>query len=171
MHPLLKALEDSANSQLQGIAAWLLGRLGDKQAIDPLWAMLGKSVNYKVIIAQALVRLGDARGISPFLAEMDQVTNTLNRESASSGILMNFEWRLARAVDALVDIGPPAFEPLLMRLSDSNARMRALAASGLGRLGDRRAAEPLTTALNDPDERVRSAAKEALRQLGSMFNK
>ena len=68
-------------------------------------------------------------------------------------------------LDTLISIGAPAVEPLMATLKDGNATERALAAVGLGKLGDPRAVEPLKAALDDEDERVRRWAVEGLRKL------
>jgi HEAT repeat protein len=168
---LMGSLKDSTNPGLQAIAAWLFGRLGDKQAADSLWSSLLASSSYnKHEFALALVRLGDPRGIPPLLETMKETVpaqkdSGLASLSVSLSILRMQKWLEDKVLGVLAGIGMPAFEPLVKTLSDDNAGMRALAAKGLGRLGDRRAVEPLTAALKDKDERVCEAAKEALRQL------
>jgi HEAT repeat protein len=67
---------------------------------------------------------------------------------------------------ALVSLGPAAVEPLLALLKHDDAAARALAAIGLGELGDQRAVEPLIAALDDEEQVVRTAATAALGALG-----
>jgi hypothetical protein len=113
--------------------------------VDPLIGVL-QDANGDLVQAAAwiLILLDDPRAVKPLS-------------------IVNFEWRLARAVDELVDIGATAFEPLVRTLNHDSARMRMLAASGLGRMGDQCTVASLTATLKDKDERVRGAAAEALR--------
>ena len=144
------------------------------------------------MLAQALVRLEDPRGVNPLLkavsraaTEMDlpslldwmaapaptgaakpgaptplsevprqPATPQRGAEPADASVptprgqsLERLEWTMARGLEALVSLGPPAFKPLVQALGDGNARMRVFAAKGLGRLGDPRALAPLTAAL------------------------
>jgi len=52
------------------------------------------------------------------------------------------------------------------QLKHNSSRLRARAASALGKLGDKRAVEPLINALKDEDRSVRSSASGALGRLG-----
>lgn len=58
------------------------------------------------------------------------------------------------------------FELLIAALNDTNADVRNLAITALGKLGDLRAIEPLITALDDEDAGVCCSAAIALGQLG-----
>ncbi len=55
---------------------------------------------------------------------------------------------------------------LIDRLKDGDSKVRAEAASALGRMGDLRAVEPLIVALKDEDRYVRSSVAQALGSLG-----
>ena len=71
-----------------------------------------------------------------------------------------------RALEALVRRGPEAVPALLRALQNGDApQVRALAAEGLGLIGDHTAVEPLWAALDDDDEEVRSQAATALAYL------
>ena len=73
-------------------------------------------------------------------------------------------WRVREdAAEALVEIGPPAVEGLILGLGDIYADDRAAAA--LGKIGDPRAVAPLVTALQN--EYLRRDAGEALARLGA----
>ena len=58
-----------------------------------------------------------------------------------------------------------ALKPLIERLEDESAYVRASAAKALGYLGDKRAARALKSALKEESEEVRKAAREALKKL------
>ena len=181
-----------------------------RPACDPLFALLAKAPCDPLLLAQALVRLKDPRGIDPLLKAVSRAATELDLPSLMDSMaappptvaakpgatesvpevstqpatapqgaepadasmpeprtesVESLEWTMARGFEALVSLGPLAFEPLVQSLGDGNARLRVFAANGLGRLGDPRAVAPLTAALKDPDERVRSAAEEALRRV------
>ena len=68
------------------------------------------------------------------------------------------------AIEALVDIGKPAVEPLIDALNDKDINIQLLAVESLGKIGDERAIEPLIKAFKDGMSLVRSAAVVALRK-------
>ncbi len=70
------------------------------------------------------------------------------------------------ALEALLGMRGAATPVLLEALGDDKARVRAIAAEGLGMLGDPQAAEPLAAALDDEHDEVRSQAAAALYRLG-----
>ncbi|MBN1567728.1 MAG: HEAT repeat domain-containing protein [Acidobacteria bacterium] len=70
LQSLPKYLEHSTSHQLNMVAVWLLGRLGDKQAVGPLWVLLDKPLFNSMNVGQALVRLGDPRSIAPLLESL-----------------------------------------------------------------------------------------------------
>ena len=78
------------------------------------------------------------------------------------------ELRMAAAA-GLGRVGDPSVTgPLVSRLSDPDARVRARSATACGRIGDPRAVEALETALcEDPDIDVRRAAATALGEIGT----
>lgn len=83
--------------------------------------------------------------------------------------LRYYDWKdvwgcpAGRALDALVDIGAPAVEPLCKALRNKDENVRRLAAEALGRLGDKRAVLPLCAALEGS---TRHAAARALGRIG-----
>lgn len=68
-------------------------------------------------------------------------------------------------VRALVEIGPPAVESLLVALKDRQWTMREQVARALGEIGDERAVEPLLEALHGPDLPVLMAVVERLQRI------
>ncbi len=77
--------------------------------------------------------------------------------------------RLREAVVTALAISssPDAFNDLLPLLKDPSAKIRALAAWGVGRIGDPRGVEPLRSALHDySDILVRQRAAEGLGEIG-----
>ena len=70
------------------------------------------------------------------------------------------------ALGELVQRGLEAAPALRRALASSEAGVRALAAEGLGHIGDTAGADALAAAVEDGDERVRARAATALAQLG-----
>jgi len=62
----------------------------------------------------------------------------------------------SKASAALIEIGEPAVERLILALRDANPRVRSIAAVDLGSIKDPRAVEPLINAImTDPERDVR----------------
>lgn len=74
----------------------------------------------------------------------------------------------ARAVQALVDIGPPAIHPLCEALQHSSWLTAYRSAEALGYIADGRATGPLIQALNHPHSNVRWSVVRALSQIGDV---
>lgn len=73
------------------------------------------------------------------------------------------------ASGALIEIGEPAVEPLILALKDVNPRVRWIAAAALGEIGDARAVEPLVNAITtDPERDVRWHAVDSLGKIGDV---
>lgn len=70
------------------------------------------------------------------------------------------------AEDALVQIGEPAVDPLIVALNSKNSHVRGSAAKALGLIGDKRAIYPLITSLGDEIMSVRYLATNALVEIG-----
>jgi HEAT repeat protein len=70
------------------------------------------------------------------------------------------------ALGELVRRGDASIPALIRVLKSDEPRVRALAAEGLGLIGNPACADDLATALRDPDETVRSQAATALARVG-----
>lgn len=73
--------------------------------------------------------------------------------------------RREATLQALVEIGAPAVDPLIAALNDKNVNIRRFAAGILGDIGDPRAADALVDALNDP--KLESIALTSLCKIGT----
>lgn len=73
----------------------------------------------------------------------------------------------AAALSALIGRGMAAAPAFRAALRSADARTRAYAAEGLGRIGDVTAADVLYAALDDSDDTVRAQAATALARLGN----
>ncbi len=70
------------------------------------------------------------------------------------------------AVNALVKIGPSAFQPLTKALSYRSVSIRSFAAVALGQIGDPQAVQSLVKALGYVERSVRGFTAAALGQIG-----
>jgi len=180
--PLIQALKDN-NPEIRENAAHALGKIGDERTVDPLIEVLAdeqREVQYAA--RDALANIGEP-ALDPLITYVDDQNKSIpSREQAilalggigepAVGPLIQLLAERGTGFDgfaapALNDIGEPAVEPLIRTLEDDNPRVRAHAASILGRLRDERAIEPLTEALNDEDERVRTFAKTSLERIAN----
>ncbi|OHB85418.1 MAG: hypothetical protein A3J73_07260 [Planctomycetes bacterium RIFCSPHIGHO2_02_FULL_38_41] len=122
-----------------------------KSAVRPLIATLKDKINRnrREEAAKALGEIGDSRAVQPLIA--------LLKDEKDENVV-------GKAELALCKLGKPAVEPLIAALKDANSpsRVRYVAASALGRIGDIRALDTLIAALKDADSCVREGAALAL---------
>jgi LysM repeat protein len=114
--------------------------------------------------AQELGRMGEgAVAAVPFLIKSLNdnarlVVRDPEGEASSSSVA-------EAAMMALVEIGPPAVDSLILSLGDSNPGVRMMATEALGRIQDPKTIEPLIGVLeSDGDALVQAAAVDALRR-------
>jgi HEAT repeat protein len=148
----LRAQLDDPSPEVRIGAARALAEAKDTAAVAKLSGMLKDSVpDVRKEAARSLGRIGDRRAARP-LADFYEQEKT--EDVADAG---------ARA---LLSLGHPAVEEFIRLTRSSRPSVRAGAARGLGRLGDRSAVDPLIRLLDDRDEDVRIAAIHGLRQIG-----
>jgi HEAT repeat protein len=172
--PLISAMEDP-HWELQYSAAWVLGRLSDKRAVDALEPVLksaerAPTLEGQWLSGQALARLQSPLGIAPLVRVLKEHDDFDRREHEPEFSGLDWIRRVrqkerSQAVEAFVAIGPAAIEPLAALLKDASPAVRAVSAQGLGRIGDRRAIDALRMLQNDPDQRARDSAAEAIREM------
>lgn len=148
---LLETLRDE-DSPGRGAAAYALGDIGDRRAVEPLIESLGdKNHVLRQHSAVALGKLGDPRAFQPLLDAMKDVEEEEVR---------------AKATEALGKLGDArAVDPLIAALAGEDEYVWTSAARGLGYLGDQRAVGPLITAL---DCKYSSVQQAAARSLGTL---
>jgi HEAT repeat protein len=155
---LVRSLGDP-NIQVRSLAAEALERMGE-MAVQPLREMLSKGTHpegreYAIL---ALSGLDGWRSTDLFLMGLQDPDPGVRRRCA--GALVNL-----CGPGETFEQGSPLYRPLVDALKDPDPSVRSLAASGLGRLGDRRAVEPLIEALSDPEEEVKGKAAHSLGEL------
>jgi HEAT repeat protein len=189
VEPLITALKH-VNSHVRESAAKALGEIGDARAVEPLIAAL-KDINWgeSENTTDARRKRGTRRRADVLQDKDPQVTQaTLKAMGTTQAAFAGFldfqdafeerqreseKWRqledaaerslMARAtLEALVQIGSHAVEPLIAVLEDREPNVRLHAAKALGQIGDARAVEPLIAALKDSNEEVRATAVGAL---------
>src|SRR5712691_7802693 len=151
--PLVDALSGDASPVVRMTAAWALGEIEEKTAIDALARALGdRAPEVRRTAAWALGELDDKRAVGP-------LSGALN-----DGVI---EVRLV-AVWAVGEIeGAAAVALVGSEAKDRDSRVRQQAAWALGEIEDDRAVEPLVAALKDSDEDVRATAAWALGEIES----
>lgn len=152
IEPVAAVLQDRSRSwYARQSAAMALGALGDARALDALISTLADPDTPVVAgVICALGEIADARAVEPLVAQFHHADNS----------------RGHNAVDALVKIGMPAFEPVLAALENEDVYARLCAARTLGELGDVRALEPLLAQLGDPHLRLRHMVALAVCKIG-----
>lgn len=143
--PLIECLEDE---KLRQPAAWLLGAIGDVQAVKPLINALNeREAIFRVTIIAALGDLRDKRAVEPlnqFLYDEDQ-------------------WIRRTVIISLGQIGKEnTINSIISALDDPSRVVQLGAAEVLAELGDNRARAKLEELLNTE---WRDAAQNALRRL------
>jgi HEAT repeat protein len=168
---LYDALDDDTPA-VRDAAARALGQIGDPQAVQPILQACLYGYISEETAADALLGITDPGAIEPLIHGLEEGNL---RATGPAG-------------KALVNIGGPAVDAVILALSSESEETRETAAEVLGEMGDTRAIEPLRHALNDPycvktisvmgfnghyaksepylDCPVRNAAKAALKKLG-----
>jgi len=147
--PLVAALGDAypAVRRAAGAALTAIGA----PALDPLIAALRhRESSVHDAAARLLGDLGDPRAVAPLI---DALTDR-------RGPALSAAW-------ALVEIGAPAVDPLIVALRDPDAALADAAAQALGKIGDVRAVAPLLGALTHEQPQVCQAAASGLVQIGA----
>lgn len=177
--PLLKFLENNSDLRFQAAAAFSLGLIRDKRAVERLIGKLNtpdETLKRNIVVALGL--LGDPRAVEPLLsmphddehktcAPIAIALGQIKRDVSSDKL---FNWLNSDEADvcqnaavALVLIGgKKQLTPLLQVLKNTNPVSRRGAAFALGSLKDKRAVTALIELLSDPDTQVRLNVIEAL---------
>jgi HEAT repeat protein len=151
LEPLIALLRDGVGDVRQA-AAEALGRVGNPRAIDPLVSVFADEHLYVRCTAEdALVNIG-FRACGRLIAALrHRMVDVRKHAAAALGRLRDFEaveplimalrdvQVRERALEALIQIGEAAIDPLVAALQNRNPDVRKLAAGALGRIGDARA--------------------------------
>ena len=154
---LQKSLGRDVDAQVREYSAWALGQMGDqlsKNAIVGLLTALGDTDSVvKQAASSAFGNIGSQERVIPLLNELFSISGPDTR------------WAV---VHVLREMDTPSAYPLyLTALQDPQPRIRQMAVSGLGELGDHHAVPLIRDRLfKDEDEGVRSEAAFRLGKLG-----
>lgn len=181
--PALVALLRDRHPEVRQVSARALGRVGDKDAVNPLSAAVVSNRSLPMRdVASALVLLepdatpaivaaaeGPEARVRSLAAEVLGLRGAVEAGDLLGALLTAdpaTEVRI-RAARALGRIGVrSAVVPLVAALESSSPELRAVAARALGQIGAPDAVAPLLRCLTDPWHRVRSNAAESLATLG-----
>lgn len=133
-------------------AAWAMGALADRRAVDALIAALTDSeASVREQVAWALGALSDRTATPALIDRLKDSDDRVRRQAA---------WALGAIDDAR------AVDGLIGALGDKSAEVRKQAAWALGAIGDSRALPGLLPALKDADPGVRRQAAWAIGVVG-----
>jgi HEAT repeat protein len=152
--PLMKCLERDVKANVRKAAAWALGKLGDKNAVNSLIKSLDdKHWEVRSNAYEALARIGDARAIRPLLSKLKDRDTSVRRSAA----------------ETLGKIGDRrAVRPLTALLNDPDKFCRADAARALGGCGSSKVFGSLKSMLTcDQEDVILMGVVAGLRNLGS----
>ncbi len=154
LEPLIKALEDE-DWQVRGMAAEALGKIKNPRATQVLMRALDdKTAFVRRKAAWALGEIKDPSSIQSLIKTMRDEDVFIQGQSVE-----------ALSQKALIQIGTPSVEPLIISMKKDHYRVRRGAAYALGKIGDRRAVGPLMEALKDADFEVRKNAAQSLGEI------
>ena len=152
--PLMKLLDDQ-DFATKARAADALGKIGAREAIDKLRALLDDKQQFSVRFsaAEALARLGDTSGVA-FLR------NTLDTSASSPAASL----LRVQAAAALALTGPDSgwMDTSRALLNDPQPHVRVLAAQSLAPYDNATARASLNALLNDPNPAIRQLAAQVL---------
>ncbi len=154
-------------------AAFALGRLGDKRAVDSLiLALEDENEDVRSFAVFALGKIGDPRAVEPII----QILEEERADWSTIGIALS-RLRDNRAVEPLIEAlkkvtryieeikkENPSIE--LKKIDYEYLRGRWSLADTLGDLGDKKVVEPLLEVLDDEDPDLREIAAMALGKIG-----
>jgi HEAT repeat protein len=183
VEPLVAALTRTA-AEARRNAAWALGAISDRRAVEPLMKTLGSDADARVReqAAWAAGALGDKRAVESLLAALKDPNADVREQAvwalgaigdgraveglsaALSDTDPEVQEQAAWALGAVGDRG--ATDALGAALKTGAAGVRTQAAWALGAIGDRRGVSPLVAALSDAEARVREQAAWALGAIG-----
>jgi len=183
----------SANASDKAYAAYALGEIGDKQAVEPLSALLKDRDKFvRSVAAYALGEIGDSSAIEFLRPALEDESSIVRAAAAKAlgkiegGKVEQYQTRYLndlkdsdnavrlRAATELGKIYPDKarhYQALgyINSLEDENIAIRAIAAATLGLLGDKQAVEPLVGALKDETVSVRRNAARALESIAAQL--
>jgi HEAT repeat protein len=175
---LIGALKD-ADPVVRGYAATALGEIGDPRAKQALLEALRAEDASMVNMAAALYTLGSPEVVGILIGKLRDPSPN-NRLYAIYALGKISDPEMVRplvdvldseeigwlAAKALVNIGPPALQPLLEALFSENRTVRLYATYALGEIRDPKGARGVLKMLQDPDPLVVDTAAVALVAIG-----
>ncbi len=185
MDSVIKNLNNESNHVREN-AAEILGKLGDKRAVVPLFKVLKDKVNtVRISAVESLGKIGDNRAVEPLVKLFQDNNSQISAKAAESlgkiggkkaadhlvtafmlkdADKQHFLW--GSATKALIKIGKPAVGILINALGHNNEVIREKAAYILGEIGDKRAIKPLIDMLEDENKNVQRSTVKSLGKIG-----
>lgn len=174
---LISSLDTKKGEELQQVENELV-QLGDR-AMDSISASINelnrsltasaftmdsqKSVLFMESLGRRIKVLGKMRNWRGIEAILDALGDSATGSTISHTQIRSQLKSLSEiAIDALVNVGPPAIPSIIAALGDGRPSVRSTLVTVLGRIGGHEAKKALQNMLNDPDGSVRKKTKEAL---------
>jgi len=150
---LVAALQDSEGDRyVQQAAVEALGWIGEPIQRPLIVVLRDRDDGARQRAIAALGQMRDARNLNPLIGALRDIQSYNVHQGA---------------LEALVQLGEAAVEPLIAVLQDDDPFVRRRAVLALGEIRDARAVGPLIAALQDPFSLVRQEAAQALRSMGT----
>ncbi len=178
-----RAIQDlkSRRTWIRAEAAFTLGDMGSQTAVGPLIGVLKDDVHdVRCASARSLGKLGDPQATRPLIASM--VEKTVPKITAAQALLELGPGSIGELEDLLDSRDPAVCETaieliglsgsandeaaLISKLRDPSAKVRAAAATALGRIGSVAGARELRLRLQDRIVFVRATVAEAISRIG-----
>jgi HEAT repeat protein len=181
--PALLPYLDTNDMDLEGCLIWILGEIGDKQAIQPLINILtsakgDSSINNQSIFKKtvwALGKIGDSEALPILISWLkndygieESVIIALGRISDEKAVRLfasalrgdtNLPWE---------EINETGIDMLIVAALDQNVEIRRCVAAALGKTHNKKAVESLIAMLSDDDWRTQRNAVISLGEIGEI---
>ena len=149
---LLEIFENELYLPFRPMVSSVLGKIGDKKALDPLLNIINDEDNRtRACVVKALGEIRDYRAIEP----LKEALNDSDFKVRGNAVL---------GLGKISDAG--SLDSILKSLNDKHYYVRENSAEALGLLGDKKAVIPLIDLFADVDGRVRGSAVVALGKIG-----
>lgn len=164
------------NKEICKLAIECLGKTGDSSAIEPLKKMMkSEDKDYQKASAFSLEEIGfipqSLEDKLLFYSLRQNWDGLATAGGPAADVLMKAYKDENYAIEepisaALIKIGKPAVDPLILYLMDADFNMRKIAAFSLGKIGDKKATDNLIYCLSDIVLIVRRATVVSLGEIG-----
>lgn len=147
-HDYHQFLRDHPNHGLRFVIPEIIEKMEDRtRSVKPLLQLLkAEDMAVRLCASEILVKIGDARAMSPLIRTLIQALKDKNRDYREKASIALGETKTVKELE-------PFIEPLIDALNDDSYVVRNNVVAVLGGIRDKRATEPLIQALADDKSR------------------